>query len=141
MRYWLLVIGYWLFTPLGGVNATSPKSEIQGSVRNLFGQGGYSLADSGGIPLALRVGTIFRGLLLLVGIVFLMITVYSGIRFMMASGNEEQIEKARTRILRATIGLAIVLGSWIIVGFVLRAVFGGANPAQEGGPIQFQIFR
>ena len=136
MRYWLFIIGYWILA--APIHAASPKSEILGSTLNLFGYSGY---EPGRFPLAIRVGIVMRGLLLLVGVVFLSITVYSGIRFMMAGGNEEQVEKARTRILRATIGLAIVLGSWIIVGFVLRAIFGGLNPPGESGLFRFQIFR
>ena len=105
------------------------KTGIWPSVGRLFHHSGYVI-ESGAVPLALRVGVVFNTMLMLVGIVFLMITVYSGIQWMMAGGNEENIEKAKTRIVRATIGVAIVLGSWIITQFVLNAVFG---PVRGGG--------
>lgn len=115
--------------------------EIKQRTATLFGQGAYTTdAAQGGIPLALRVGVLVNTVLLLIGIVFLMITVYSGIHWMLAAGNEEKIVKARTRIIRATIGLAIVVGSWVMVSFVLRAIFGGLAPPDTGF-IRGQIFR
>lgn len=106
------------------------KSGIGTSMQTLFFNASYDIFENGAVPLALRVGVVFNTILMLVGIVFLMITVYSGIQWMMASGNEENIEKAKTRIVRATIGVAIVLGAWIITQFVLNAVFG---PVRGGG--------
>lgn len=118
----------------------SLSSEIKNRYTTLFTQGGYTPDTAAGVPLALRIGVIVNTVLLLVGIVFLMITVYSGIHWMMAAGNEEKIEKARTRIVRATIGLTIVLGAWVLTTFILNAVFGGLNPPSSS-PVRVQIFR
>ncbi len=112
------------------------QTGIGASVGRLFHNSGYVI-ESGAVPLALRVGVVFNTMLMLVGIVFLMITVYSGIQWMMAGGNEENIEKAKTRIVRATIGVAIVLGAWIITQFALNAAFGPVRG--QGGDVQFTI--
>lgn len=107
------------------------SEQISNRYRGFFGQAGYGTdAVDGGVPIALRVGVITNTVLGLVGIVFLMITVYSGIQWMTAGGNEEMVKKARTRITRATIGLAIVLGAWVITQFIVRAAFG---PLRSGG--------
>lgn len=79
-------------------------------------------------PLALRIGVVIRTALSLVGVIFLISTVYSGIQWMIASGNEEKIEKAQTRIKRAVIGLAIVVGSWIMASFIIRSAGGPVRP-------------
>ncbi len=112
------------------------QTGIGASVGRLFHNSGYVI-ENGAVPLALRVGVVFNTMLMLLGVVFLMITVYSGIQWMMAGGNEENIEKAKTRIVRATIGVAIILGSWIITQFVLNAAFGPVHG--RGGTVQFQI--
>jgi len=114
--------------------------EIKQRTTTLFTQGSYVQEAAGSTPLALRIGVLVNTVLLLVGIIFLMITVYSGIHWMLAGGNDEKIEKARTRIVRATIGLVIVVGSWVIVSFILRAVFDGLAPPSSS-PVRLQIFR
>lgn len=123
--------------------AASSADQLQQRTRNLFGQSGYVIDEGAGVPLAVRVGAITRAALMLVGIVFLAITVYSGIRWMTAAGNEEQVTKARARIVRAIVGLAIVLGAWIIVSFVLTRLLGGPAGAPslfQWGPIRGQLF-
>jgi len=53
-----------------------------------------------------------------VGINFLGMIIYSGIKWMTAGGNEEKIDKARKRIIGATIGFIVVLSAYIITTFV-----------------------
>ncbi|KKU73656.1 MAG: hypothetical protein UX98_C0005G0032 [Parcubacteria group bacterium GW2011_GWA2_47_26] len=110
-------------------------AQIRGGVSNLFGNAGFVTTEgTGNIPLALRIGVLVNTALMLTGMVFLLLTVYSGIQWMMAGGNEETVKKARTRIVRATIGLIIVVGSWIITRLILNAVFG---PVRQPGAIRF----
>lgn len=109
-----------------------PFSEIIQRTTALFGQAGYPTSEAtGGLPLAIRIGVLVNTVLMLVGIVFLIITVYSGITWMAAAGNEEKIEISQKRIKRAFIGLLIVMGAWILTyGLVNKAAFG---PARQGG--------
>ena len=82
--------------------------------------------------LALRVGTLIRSFLSVVGILFLMITVYSGIQWMVSGGNEEVLKKTKARITRAAIGLVIVVGSWVITNFILKVAFKGGPQSAPG---------
>lgn len=111
-------------------------SELKGKTQTLFGQAGY-LQDNvtGGVGIALRIGVIFNTILLLVGILFLGFTVYSGIQWMIAGGNEELVTRARKRIIRATIGLIIIVGAWVITSTILRAVFGSMGTPR--GQVEF----
>ncbi|MDO8505350.1 MAG: hypothetical protein Q7S48_02130, partial [bacterium] len=86
----------------------------------------------GSSALVLRIGGLIRTLLSLTGIIFLMITVYSGIQWMTAGDNEEVITKTKARITRAAIGLAIIVGSWVITNFVLKIAFRG-GPREAPG--------
>lgn len=50
----------------------------------------------------------------LVGIIFLILTIYSGLTWMTASGNEEKISAAKQRLTHASIGLGITLCAFVI---------------------------
>ena len=107
----------------------------------LFGQSPNAPDVIGGAvtnPIATRVGVLANTAFLMAGLFFLIITVYSGIQWMMAGGNEETVKKARTRLTRATIGLAIMLGSWIITSFILNVAF---RPSVPRGGLEYGPFR
>jgi cytochrome bd-type quinol oxidase subunit 2 len=50
--------------------------------------------------------------LTLLGMVFLVLLLYAGVVWVLARGNEEQIERSKHTIRRALIGLAIVLSAY-----------------------------
>lgn len=60
----------------------------------------------------------------LVGSLALLFFIYGGITFMMAGGKSETIDKGKKIITNAVIGVAIVLGAWIIVNFAIAALTG-----------------
>ncbi|MCX6785260.1 MAG: pilin [Candidatus Komeilibacteria bacterium] len=49
-----------------------------------------------------------------IGVLFLLLILYSGFQWMSAGGNEEAVTKAKTRVINGTIGLVITLGAFII---------------------------
>jgi hypothetical protein len=60
----------------------------------------------------------------LLGVVFLVLTVYGGITWMTAEGDETKVEKAKKTITQAVIGLVIVLAAYAISLFVINALSG-----------------
>lgn len=60
------------------------------------------------------VGQAIQVILQLVGLIFLILTVYSGILWMTSRGDEDQITKARDILITASIGLFIVLSAYSI---------------------------
>lgn len=65
-----------------------------------------------GLPSVISV--IIWGALSLVGAIFLILIIYGGFLWMTASGNEEQIGKAKKILASSIIGLAIILLSGVI---------------------------
>ena len=65
------------------------------------------------------VGSVIQYFLGLLGILFLALAIYGGYLWMMARGDEKQVEKARDTIKSAVIGLAIILGAYAITSFVI----------------------
>ena len=78
------------------------------------------------------VGNIIQAVLSLIGVLFLGLLVFGGIKWMTAGGNEDIIKKAKSRIVNAIIGLAIVLFAYGITAFIFKNlpsnISGGTTP-------------
>lgn len=66
------------------------------------------------------VALLINGVLGLLSVIFLALSIYSGIRWMTAQGNEEEVTKAKTILTQAIIGLIIVVSSWGIWGIIVN---------------------
>lgn len=53
------------------------------------------------------------------GVIFLALIIYAGFNYMTAGGDEGKVETAKHTIVRAVIGLVIILVSYAIVQFVI----------------------
>ena len=68
------------------------------------------------------VGNLINGALALLGTVFLVLLLLGGYRWMTASGNEEDITKAKSLIWQAVMGLLIIMAAMLITQFVLKSL-------------------
>lgn len=66
----------------------------------------------------LVIADIVKTLLSLLGIIFLVLTVYAGFLWMTAAGDPKQVDKAKDIIKMAVIGLAVILLAYSITLFV-----------------------
>lgn len=71
------------------------------------------------------VGNIISAVLSVVGTIFFGLTVYAGVRWMVARGNEEEVTKAQEIIKAAVIGLVVTLSAYAITAFVTGRLSGG----------------
>ena len=69
------------------------------------------------------IGLLIYGALSLVGVVFLIVVILAGLRWMTAESNEERIHEAKTQIVQGAIGLIVVLGSYAVTYFVFNVLF------------------
>lgn len=95
--------------PLKGLNATANtidafKSQTSGSYGSDF--------------LATKAGLIIGVVLSFVGVLFLILMIYAGILWMTASGNDEQIKKAKGLLVNAAIGIIIVFSAYALTTFL-----------------------
>lgn len=72
------------------------------------------------------IGTIIKVILSLVGTIFLCLTIYGGILWMTAAGEDDKVEKSKKIITAAVIGLAITLSAYAVTFFVTSKL-GGAS--------------
>jgi len=64
------------------------------------------------------VGMVINGLLGFLGIIFIILMLLAGYRWMNANGDEEKITKSKDTIRQAIIGLLIVIGAFAIWRFI-----------------------
>lgn len=79
------------------------------------------------------IGMIVKALLSLVGTIFLLLTIYAGILWMTAQGNEEKVSKAKDIVQAAVIGLVITMSAYAITAFVTTKVGQAGDPAAQVG--------
>ncbi len=84
------------------------------------------------------VGTIIKAVLSLVGVIFTFLLAYAGDMWMMARGNQEQIEKAQKIIIGAILGIVITLAAYAFSNFAVSVLIekatGSSYPGQDINP-------
>ncbi len=65
---------------------------------------------------------VINGILGLLGIIFLVLTLYAGFLWMTAAGNDDQVSKAKSILTAAIIGIIIIIAAYAITNFVLDAI-------------------
>lgn len=91
---------------------------------------GFNVVSLPGI-IALLIFTILSVL----AVVFIGLVFYGGYKWMMARGNEQEVEEARAIIRHAFIGLIVLLASYALGYFILYyLITGGAGEGRPAGP-------
>jgi amino acid transporter len=88
-------------------------------------------ANLGDITIGQMAAQIIQVALGFLAIIFLILIIFAGFRWMTASGNEEQVKKATKTITAAVIGLVVVLAAYTITYFIFNQL-----PFTGGGSIQ-----
>lgn len=101
---------------------TAAAFDFSKSLNNIAGKSGFLPHQAGEWALPYIIGNIISAGLVLLGVVFLIIAIIAGYRWMMAGGNEETVANAKSTLSRATIGVFIVLVSYAIVYYVIEAL-------------------
>lgn len=87
-------------------------------------EGDYSVNDF--IQVAVNVSELILGL---VGSLTLLMFVYGGVTLIFSGGNKDSVERGKTIITNAVIGLVIVFASYTIIQFTLSAL--GLSSAKD----------
>ena len=107
---------------------------------------GAGYADATETSFAELIGTIIKGVLSFVGVIFMILMVYAGFLWMTARGEDSQIEKAQSIIQSSVIGLVVMLAAYSITSFVVPMILdktagngagGGSGGGGGGGPSVF----
>lgn len=93
-----------------------------------FSYGTYSGLT--GTDIRFVIATTIRTVLSLLGIILVVMMLYSGFTWMTSAGNEEKLTTAKKTITRSAIGVAIILSSYALTNFIFTTVY----PATIGTP-------
>ena len=93
-------------------------------------EGLEATGDASGLQdtdLAELIGTIIKVFLSTLGVIFLLLVLYAGFLWMTAGGEGDKVDKAKTILINATIGLIITLGAYAITAFIISALTGAIS--------------
>ena len=121
MKKTLLFIGLtlgMLVSPLaivGGSNYAfaNAKSEIQSGISDAGGKDNNK-------NLTTVITDIVKTMLFIVGLLSVVIIIYSGILYIISAGNSSTVQKAKTTLTYAVVGLIVAILSYAIVSFVVN---------------------
>ena len=90
-------------------------------------------AYSQNLTLTVFIGNLIQALLTATGILFLVLTVWAGIIYMTAAGDDTKIKKAKGMIVSALIGLIIIVGAYALTSYVIGAIATASEVSTETG--------
>jgi uncharacterized membrane protein YwzB len=112
-------------------NAIETKAADLMDQQEGFGVGGaiptkFGASDT---PADIRVivANIIKAFLGLLGIIFVVLLIAAGYKWMTAAGNEENIKEAAGQIKMAVIGIAIIITAYAVTQFILAEIYGAVN--------------
>jgi hypothetical protein len=109
------------YTPGTGVTETTNTGDtgLMSRLSSVAYSGGFNTGESA-LTLPQIIGTVIRVALSFLGAIFIALIIMAGYRWMTASGNEEDIKKAKGTIKQAVIGLCLTLFSYAIWVFIFQ---------------------
>lgn len=131
MIYKILIIififfSFLIFSDINIVSAEDYDFQIDSGLLNTGFEAGYDTDDINQTGVEnffdSQISKIIRAVLSFLGVIFLILTIYGGFLWMTARGNEQQVEKAKTLLTAAVVGLIIVISAYAISYFVINAL-------------------
>ena len=130
MKKIILIFVALLSLSFGTLVSAQGLKDAGGVLQNIGGQNGEKLGVSA--DLSTSIATVIKAVLSLLGTIFLALTIYAGILWMTAAGNDEQVTKATGILKMAVTGLIIIMSAYAITYFVTSKLTGAINsPSQN----------
>ena len=128
----LLAISFLFFLP----EITFSFSPVDSGVTSKIGNQTTSFYQSAGFstmgPYEIISGVI-KSILSLLALIFIVLMIFNGYRWMTAGGNEDAVKKAKTGITNAIIGLVVIILAYAITAFIFSRLPGGTVGNIGGG--------
>ena len=99
-----------------------PAMAVDTGLETTAGAAGLSTAEAD-TDVATITGRVINAALGLVGVIFVVLMIYAGFLWMTAQGNVEQVKKAKTMIVQASIGTLVVFASYVLVWTLMDYIF------------------
>lgn len=122
----LLALGMGLMLPMSSAHAAAGDINAN-SLKTIQEESGLGEQD-----LQVTIGSLIRTILGFLGILAILLILWAGFLWMTASGNEDQVGKAKGILISALIGLIIILSAYAITTFVLKEIGSATDTTFEG---------
>src|SRR6056297_1033763 len=96
-----------------------PKKETGEPFPNPLGEGVTNPSEV--------IGNVIQAVLGIVGSLALLMFVYGGLTWMLSGGNNERVQKGKTILVWATVGLIVIFASYALVRFVITGITGAGG--------------
>ena len=115
VKLFLIIFLVFLIWPLttSAVDSVNPLANLKGATPDLL-QKGYIYQVT---------GQVVQGVLGFIGVLFIVMIIYGGFVWMTAGGDSGKVQKAKDTIIKATIGIVIILSSYIIVFYIISKLY------------------
>lgn len=83
------------------------------------------VGEQEGVPkteLPKLIGNIIKVILSLLGVVLVVMIIWSGVQWMTAGGEKGDVQKAKDRLQNAIIGLVIVVAAYALANFIINSL-------------------
>lgn len=106
----------------GAINASAIS--LNDPAQFYQGNANYALPSSAGanVDLVKVVTNIINWVMGLLGLVAVVVIIWAGFLWMTAGGNEDQLKKAKDKVIQGVIGLVMIMAAWSIAYFVISTV-------------------
>ena len=91
---------------------------VRGYMADIQGQ----LTDTGGVTLPVLIGNIIQVVLSVLGIVFLILIIFAGFKWLTAQGDPKKTQEATKMLTQAVIGIIIIIGAFALADFVIDSL-------------------
>lgn len=105
------------------------KDAFTKTLPQVASNGGYD--TSANVNLESSIANIINAFLSILGIIFVILIIYSGINWMTAGGQEKKVSESKQMLKQAIIGLIIVLGAYALSIFIVGALSSGVGGIEE----------
>lgn len=110
------------------VNFSISSESAQAANTLLNGQVGWG--ETGAVAygnqtqdIRITIAKIITIVLTFIGLIFIVLIIYAGFKYMTSGGNEEQAKKAISLLKNAILGLVIILASWAITWYITNTLY------------------
>ena len=124
-----LLLFVMLISPLTGFGQSAENvDDVIGDLKDTAEQSGIIVDNKQPPTLYQTIGKFINLFLAFLGVVFLIIIIYAGFVWMMAKGNQEEVNRAIDWMKNAFIGIIIVLAAYLLTNYVVFRILEVAAP-------------
>lgn len=109
------------------LQAAGTREELENQLESAGARSWGETSESAAGNLAVIIRYAVSAFLGLLGIIFLVLILYAGFNWMTAGGSEEKVTTAKQTLIRATIGLIIIVAAYGITYFIFSSLPDGGG--------------